>query len=81
MEITVTNTAQRIAEKDLEGIFEPFHRLGTGGEAGFGLGLAIVKKIIEAHGGTIEAQSTKEGFAIKISLSQNPTEQRNMRRV
>jgi two-component system sensor histidine kinase CpxA len=72
MEITVTNTADKIPEKDLEKIFEPFHRLGTKGEAGFGLGLAIVRKIIEAHGGTTEAHSTEEGFRIRIRLPQNP---------
>jgi two-component system sensor histidine kinase CpxA len=80
MEITVTNTAQRIPEKDLGKIFEPFHRLGTGGEAGFGLGLAIVRKIIEAHGGTTKAQSTEEGFTIAIRLPQNPTGQRGVRK-
>jgi two-component system sensor histidine kinase CpxA len=80
MEITVTNTAPRIPEKDLEKIFEPFHRLGTGGEAGFGLGLAIARKIIEAHRGTIKAQSTEERFAIVLSLPQNPTGQRGIRK-
>ena len=76
MEIIVINTAPRIPEKDLDKIFEPFHRLGTGGEAGFGLGLAIVKKIIEAHKGTTEALNMEEGFAIKIRLPQNPTARR-----
>jgi signal transduction histidine kinase len=75
MEITVINTADKIPEKDLEKIFEPFHRLGTKGEAGFGLGLAIVRKIIEAHGGTIEAYSTEDGFSITVRLPQNPTDE------
>jgi two-component system sensor histidine kinase CpxA len=75
MEVTVTNTADRIPEKDLEKIFEPFHRSGTKGEPGFGLGLAIVRKIIETHGGKIRAQNTEEGFRIKIRLPRNPAEE------
>jgi two-component system sensor histidine kinase CpxA len=75
IEVLVTNTADKIPEKDLEKIFEPFHRVGTKKQAGFGLGLAIVKKTIEAHGGTIEAGSGEEGFRIGIRLPRNPTEE------
>ena len=71
MELLVTNTAEKISEKDLEKIFEPFHRVGTKREAGFGLGLAIVKKAIEAHGGTIEACNAEEGFRIRMKLPRN----------
>ena len=73
MELLVTNTADKLSEEDLEGIFLPFHRVGKKGEAGFGLGLAIAKKAIEAHGGTIQACNALEGFRIQIRLPLNPT--------
>jgi signal transduction histidine kinase len=51
-----------IEEKELEHLFQPFHKAGnvpTGGESSTGLGLAIVKKIIEAHHGKIKVKSEK----------------------
>jgi two-component system sensor histidine kinase CpxA len=74
LEFSVTNTADRIPEKDLDLIFEPFQRLGKRGEKGSGLGLAIVKKIVEAHGGTIQARNRERGFAIEMKLPRNPME-------
>jgi len=68
MEIVVVNTADKIAEEDLDMIFEPFHRVGAKKEAGFGLGLAIAKKTVEAHGGTIEAFNAEKGFSIRMRL-------------
>jgi signal transduction histidine kinase len=75
VEVTVANTADKIPEKDLEKIFEPFHRVGIKEEAGFGLGLAIVRKIIETHGGNIRAESGDGEFRIKIRLPRNPSEE------
>jgi len=75
MELLVTNTSDKIAEEDLEKIFEPFYRLGTKREAGFGLGLAIAKKTIEAHGGTIQACNVEEGYRMRIALPRKATEQ------
>jgi two-component system sensor histidine kinase CpxA len=68
LEVVVTNTADEIAEEDLQRLFEPFHRVGTKKEAGFGLGLAIAKKTVEAHGGTIKASNAEEGFRIRMRL-------------
>ncbi|TWS25423.1 HAMP domain-containing histidine kinase [Tsukamurella sputi] len=36
--------------------------------SGAGLGLAIVRGIVEAHGGTVEAHSTGEGFRLDLTL-------------
>jgi signal transduction histidine kinase len=50
-----------------EKIFEPFMSLGK--KEGTGLGLAITRKIIEAHNGTIDAESVLgEGATFTVIL-------------
>jgi nitrogen fixation/metabolism regulation signal transduction histidine kinase len=47
---------------------------------GTGLGLAIVRKIVEEHGGSIEADNRAEGGArIRIVLPLNETEASTVR--
>lgn len=59
--IEVSDTGSGIAPEDLPHVFDRFWRAEksrsrqTGGS---GLGLSIVRKLIEAHGGTVEARST-----------------------
>ncbi|MGP7982643.1 ATP-binding protein [Rhodoblastus sp.] len=57
--ITVTDDGPGIKPADLTRVFEKFYRGGKsdGRKAGTGLGLSICKGLIEAMGGTIEAQS------------------------
>lgn len=72
MTMIVADSGIGIAAKDLPYIFERFYRTDVSrarSSGGIGIGLAIVKAIVEAHGGTIEAESVPgEGsrFIVKI---------------
>jgi two-component system sensor histidine kinase CpxA len=72
LEISVTNSFEKLAEEDLTRIFDPFHRAGRSKAAGSGLGLTITKKIIERHGGKIEAFNSPEGLEIQMKLPAGP---------
>ncbi|MCS7287206.1 MAG: ATP-binding protein [Anaerolineae bacterium] len=72
VEISISDTGPGIPPEDLPHIFERFWRKepsrsrSTGGS---GLGLSIAKELVEAHGGTIEVQSTVgkgSTFTVKI---------------
>jgi len=60
VQVSVSDTGEGISVEDLPNIFERFYRVdksrarATGGS---GLGLTIAKRLVEAHGGKIEAQS------------------------
>jgi signal transduction histidine kinase len=69
--LSVTDTGIGIAPADIPRIFERFYRVdpdrGATGHAG--LGLAICQAIVEAHGGTIEVNSTlKKGTTFTVRL-------------
>lgn len=56
--ITIEDTGEGINEKDLPHIFKRFYKAKTSRKSdSVGIGLALAKSIIEAHNGTIEAQS------------------------
>lgn len=60
VEVTVTDTGEGIPAEDLPNIFERFYRVDksrTRATGGSGLGLTIAKRLVEAHGGKIEAHS------------------------
>lgn len=60
VEIVVEDNGLGIDAADLPHIFEPFYRGQRAKEEqvqGSGLGLSLVKKIVEGHGGTVEASS------------------------
>ena len=52
----VSDTGNGLSPEALAGLFQPFHRGGTG-SYGAGLGLAISRKLAELLGGTIEVRS------------------------
>jgi len=60
VKVSVTDTGEGIPVEDLPNIFERFYRVDksrTRATGGSGLGLTITKRLVEAHGGEIEAQS------------------------
>jgi two-component system sensor histidine kinase BaeS len=70
--VEVTDTGSGIPPEDLPHVFDRFWRAEksrsrrTGGS---GLGLAIVRKLVEAHGGTVDATSVEgEGSAFVLRL-------------
>jgi PAS domain S-box-containing protein len=75
VEIAFTDTGTGIQEENMKKLFTP---LFTTKAKGIGMGLAICKKIVEQHGGTIEAQS-KAGqgttFTIKLPKKQEENTQ------
>lgn len=72
LEICVSDTGPGIPADQLENIFERFRRVDHGctrDRGGSGLGLAIARAIVEAHGGTITAESEPEhGATFRITL-------------
>jgi two-component system, OmpR family, phosphate regulon sensor histidine kinase PhoR len=74
--LTVTDTGSGIPPEHLPRIFERFYRADSGRSreaGGTGLGLAIVRHLVEAHGGTVKAESVQGvGTTIRIFFSDGP---------
>ncbi|YCM42695.1 ATP-binding protein [Verrucomicrobiaceae bacterium 227] len=71
--LSIQDTGPGIAKENIPHLFERFYRVDRartrGKEGGTGLGLAITHAIIQAHGGTIEVESTLDhGTTFKINL-------------
>ncbi|MEV8213337.1 HAMP domain-containing sensor histidine kinase [Leifsonia sp. NPDC077715] len=72
--IGVLDTGPGVPGDDLERMFEagwladPARTPGRAGSSRAGLGLAIVRAIMEAHGGTVRAERTADGFLVAATL-------------
>lgn len=69
--LSVVNTGEGISQADLPFIFERFYRgekSRSRERGGAGIGLAIVKELIEAHGGSVGAESTPGTTRIWLTL-------------
>jgi PAS domain S-box-containing protein len=80
-QITVSDTGKGIKPEFLPYIFESFRQedaTTTRQYGGLGLGLSIVRHLVEAHGGTIRADSLGEGqgttFTIQLPLLESDTD-------
>ncbi len=67
---SVSDTGMGIPKHELPMLFGEFRRLkGSAKVEGTGLGLFIVKTIVEAHGGTVEAESeVNQGSTFTVRL-------------
>jgi signal transduction histidine kinase len=79
LRLRVTDTGQGIAEADMDKLFMPFERLQAESSSveGTGLGLTLSKRLMEAMGGTLEADSVLDQgstFAVTLPLGPNPEE-------
>ncbi len=76
----VADSGTGIPPEELDHIFDRFYKVDRSrhrdGQAQSGLGLAIAKAIVEAHDGTISAESTPgEGTRFTIQLPKSPNPQ------
>jgi signal transduction histidine kinase/CheY-like chemotaxis protein len=55
--VGVRDDGMGLPPEDLAGLFDAFHRSGTGPGSSVGLGLPITAKIVQLHGGRVEATS------------------------
>jgi len=79
IEIVVEDKGQGIPAAELPRLFEPFYRPDVSRSrktGGYGLGLSLCKAIMDAHGGTIEIDSTVgEGTRVTASLPRSANSQ------
>lgn len=69
VEFSVSNSGPGICPSDLPHIFKRFWQIDNHARRGLGLGLYICKTILEAHGGTIAAESELgKGATLRFAL-------------
>ena len=70
--IRIADNGAGIATEDLPRVFDRFDRIneaGVRGEAALGLGLPLTRQFIEAHGGTVELESSRgKGTTVTITI-------------
>jgi signal transduction histidine kinase len=72
LQINVRDNGKGLLARELPFVFDPFHAGDasmTRAEGGLGLGLAIVRHVVEAHGGTVRAESAGAGQGTTLVVS------------
>lgn len=75
VEIAVSDSGPGIPQDLIERIFEKFYRLPGTATGGTGLGLSISRGLLEAHGGTLNAENLPAGgtrFTLRLPLDGTP---------
>jgi signal transduction histidine kinase len=70
--IQVRDEGAGLSPEDLSRLYGRFQRLSakpTAGESSTGLGLSIVKRIVDLHGGSIDAESGGPGHGTTFILT------------
>ena len=68
MQITISNTGTKIAEKDLPNIFDRYYRANEESYIGNGIGLSLSRQIVEMHQGEITVVNEESGVSFQIKL-------------
>jgi signal transduction histidine kinase len=66
--VQVQDQGPGLPEGKQEQIFDPFVRGENSHRGGRGLGLFIARRVVEAHGGTISAESKGKGATFRVRL-------------
>jgi signal transduction histidine kinase len=74
--VSVRDTGEGIAPEFLPSVFEPFAQAepsGTRDRSGLGIGLTLVQRLVDLHGGSVEARSEGCGlgseFVVRLPLA------------
>ena len=86
--VRVKDTGIGIPEAELPKVFEMFTQVGRHldrAQGGLGIGLALVRRLVELHGGTIEATSAGSGkgseFTVRLPLAEARADSRTPERI
>jgi len=75
VELSIRDSGAGLQPEDLDRIFDRFYRADAArhrGDGGSGLGLAIARSIVQAHGGTIRAETLPDqGLTITITIPES----------
>ena len=63
--VTIADNGPGLTAEQRASAFEPFFTTKPGG---MGLGLPLVRRIVEAHGGTVEAVDAAGGAVLRVTL-------------
>lgn len=71
VELVVEDSGEGIAPEHLPRVFERFYRVDSGrarAQGGSGIGLAIARALVDAHGGTLRAESDGPGTGARFTV-------------
>jgi PAS domain S-box-containing protein len=71
-QVKVSDTGNGIPPEKIAGIFEMFAQIDSSlgqSQGGLGIGLSLVKRLVELHGGTVEARSEGKGKGSEFVVS------------